>query len=144
MLRSGHAPLPRHPRCGNRDSIARYGPDCSRIRAARGIAGSLQSEQHGSVLAADEFECDWFVRMNNTGGPVDVWEVDGIEAEDLVLSRLDAEGPSTGAAVTARPGESYRVMETTIARAAAEASIVTVAVLLRIPTNVRTTPDLAG
>ncbi|CAM4144353.1 DarT domain-containing protein [Nocardia ninae] len=54
--------------------------------AARGIAGSDQPEQPGCFLALNDFECEWFVRMNNTGGPVDVWEVHGIEDDDLVLS----------------------------------------------------------
>ncbi|MCM6778871.1 hypothetical protein NDR87_35895 [Nocardia sp. CDC159] len=54
--------------------------------AARGIAGSYRPEQQGCFLALNEFECEWFVRMNNTGGPVDVWEVHGIETADLVLS----------------------------------------------------------
>ncbi|MCQ4118420.1 hypothetical protein [Rhodococcus tibetensis] len=43
-------------------------------------------EQEGCFLAADEFERDWFVRMNNTGGAVDVWEVYSIDADDLIES----------------------------------------------------------
>ena len=70
----------------NRDSISRHGLDYSRMGAARGIAGSVRPEQQGCFLAANEFECDWFVRMNNTGGAVDVWEVNGIEADDLLPS----------------------------------------------------------
>ncbi|MEV6561483.1 hypothetical protein AB0M22_37595 [Nocardia sp. NPDC051756] len=70
----------------NRASITRFGLDWSRMGAARGIAGSHQPEQEGCFLALNEFECEWFVRMNNTGGPVDVWEVQGVEVEDLVLS----------------------------------------------------------
>jgi hypothetical protein len=70
----------------NRDSIARYGLDYSRMGAARGIAGSYGPEQQGSFLAAGERECDWFVRMNNTGGAVDVWEVHGIDDDDLIQS----------------------------------------------------------
>ncbi|MFE5702370.1 hypothetical protein [Rhodococcus koreensis] len=54
--------------------------------AARGIAGSYRPEQQGCFLAAGERECDWFVRMNNTGGAVDVWEVHGIDDADLVQS----------------------------------------------------------
>lgn len=53
--------------------------------AAHGIAGSMRPEQEGCFLG-DAFERDWFVRLNNTGGPVDVWEVHGIDAADLVLS----------------------------------------------------------
>ncbi|MGV9946983.1 hypothetical protein [Rhodococcus aetherivorans] len=70
----------------NRTSIARYGLDWNRMGAARGIAGSLRPEQPGCFLCASEWERDWFVRMNNTDGPVDVWEVHGVEAEDLIES----------------------------------------------------------
>ena len=65
----------------NRASIQRYGLDWRRMGSARGIAGSLRAEQEGCFLASDEGERDWFVRMNNTGGAVDVWEVDGNEVE---------------------------------------------------------------
>lgn len=70
----------------NRNSISRFGLDWQRMGAARGIAGSNEPEQQGCFLARDEWECDWFVRMNNTGGPVDVWEVAGIRSSDLVES----------------------------------------------------------
>lgn len=70
----------------NRASILRYGLDCSRMGAARGIAGSYGPEQQGCFLAAGEWERDWFVRMNNTGGAVDVWEVHGINDDDLIES----------------------------------------------------------
>ncbi|QBJ95485.1 hypothetical protein ERC79_05560 [Rhodococcus sp. ABRD24] len=70
----------------NRTSIQRFGLDWRRMGAAPGIAGSRLPEQEGCFLAADEFERDWFVRMNSTGGPVDVWEVHGVDAADLVLS----------------------------------------------------------
>ena len=52
--------------------------------AARGIAGSHAPEVAGCFLVDDEYDVDWFVRLNNTGGPVDVWAVDGIEPADLV------------------------------------------------------------
>jgi hypothetical protein len=55
--------------------------------AARGIAGSTQPEQEGCFLAPDEWTTDYFVRMNNTGGPVDVWAVDGINDAELVTSQ---------------------------------------------------------
>ena len=32
------------------------------------------------------FEDEWFLKMNNTGGPVDVWEVSGVTPEELVES----------------------------------------------------------
>lgn len=70
----------------NRESIARHGLDWSRMGAARGIAGSRQPEVEGCFLAADEFERDWFVRINNTGGAVDVWAVEGVDGFDLALS----------------------------------------------------------
>ncbi|MBY6540328.1 hypothetical protein HQ325_16765 [Rhodococcus sp. BP-349] len=54
--------------------------------AARGIAGSSRPEQQGCFLAASAHERDWFVQMNNTGGNVDVWEVQGIKYTDLVES----------------------------------------------------------
>ncbi|AKE88313.1 MULTISPECIES: hypothetical protein [Rhodococcus] len=70
----------------NRASISRYGLDWNRMDAAPGIAGSRRPEQQGCFLCAGEWERDWFVQMNNTGGAVDVWEVHGIDAEDLVES----------------------------------------------------------
>jgi hypothetical protein len=35
-------------------------------------------------LCRDEFEAHFFVDMNNTGGPVDVWEVTGIAEHELI------------------------------------------------------------
>jgi len=67
----------------NRASIEAHGLDVERMGAARGIAGSRSPEQDGCFLAHDESTADFFVRINNTGGPVDVWEVD-VEAEALV------------------------------------------------------------
>lgn len=52
---------------------------------ARGIAGSTRPEVEGSFLCSP-MEVDWFVRMNNTGGPVDVWAVDGVNLEHMVES----------------------------------------------------------
>jgi hypothetical protein len=37
-------------------------------------------------LCRDEWEVDWFVRMNNTGGPVDVWAVDRVDEAELMES----------------------------------------------------------
>ncbi|MGD0558874.1 MAG: hypothetical protein ABSA93_28350 [Streptosporangiaceae bacterium] len=68
----------------NRDSILRHGLDWSRMGAAPGIAGSRAPEAEGVFLASDEFEADWFVGMNNAGTPVDVWEVSGIDEDQLV------------------------------------------------------------
>lgn len=47
--------------------------------AAPGIAGSPRPETEGCFLARDPAEADWFVHLNNTGGPVDVWEVVGVD-----------------------------------------------------------------
>lgn len=70
----------------NRDSIQVHGLDWRLMGAARGIAGSRGPEQPGAFLCESEDEVEWFVRMNNTGGPVDVWAVDGIDEDDLVES----------------------------------------------------------
>ena len=71
----------------NRDLIRRYGLDVSRMGVAPGIAGSLVPEQDGVFLAPDPETTDYFVEMNNTGGPVDVWEVRGIDPAELVTSQ---------------------------------------------------------
>jgi hypothetical protein len=34
-------------------------------------------------VSSEEWDVDYFVRMNNTGGPVDVWQVDGVDTEQL-------------------------------------------------------------
>lgn len=54
---------------------------------AFGIAGSDNPEQRGVFLCSDEFEVDWFVQMNATGGPVDVWAVDGLTDDSLTESQ---------------------------------------------------------
>ena len=71
----------------NRESMARHGLDWRRMGAAPGIAGSPTPEVDGCFLAGDVDTADYFVRMNNTGGPVDVWEVSGFDAADLVDSQ---------------------------------------------------------
>ncbi len=70
----------------NRGSIEVHGLDWRRMGAAPGIAGSSRPEQEGCFLTLSEFDCDFFVRMNNTGGPVDVWGVDGVDEAELVES----------------------------------------------------------
>ena len=67
----------------NRASIAEHGLDWERMGKTCGIAGSLTPEAAGIFLCRDEFEADWFVRMNNTGGPVDVWMVEGVDPTSL-------------------------------------------------------------
>jgi hypothetical protein len=69
----------------NRASIRAHGLDWARMGAARGIAGSTRPEVEGCFLA-DEHELPFFVRMNNTGGAVDVWAVQGIAEDRLVTS----------------------------------------------------------
>lgn len=70
----------------NRDSILAHGLDWTRVGAAPGIAGSLTPEEEGVFLCRDEFEADFFVRINNTGGPVDVWAVAGIKEDELITA----------------------------------------------------------
>jgi hypothetical protein len=56
------------------------------MRDVPGIAGSVSPEQEGCFLCRDEREVDWFVRLNNTGGPLDVWAIEDVEEEHLVES----------------------------------------------------------
>jgi len=70
----------------NRESILAHGLDWTRMGAARGIAGSLAPEEEGVFLCRDEFEAGWFAQMNNTGGPVDVWEVTGVDEDQLITT----------------------------------------------------------
>lgn len=53
--------------------------------AAPGIAGSTRPEAEGCFLMAEE-EIDWFLSINNTGGPVDVWRVDGVDESSMIES----------------------------------------------------------
>ena len=68
----------------NRASIAKHGLDWTRMGAAPGIAGSTRPEAHGVFLCRGEDEAQFFVRINNTGGPVDLWSVDGVDEELLI------------------------------------------------------------
>ncbi|HEY6276534.1 MAG TPA: hypothetical protein VIX86_09405 [Streptosporangiaceae bacterium] len=70
----------------NRESILAHGLDWTRMGAAPGIAGSVVPEEHGVFLCRDEFEAGWFVQMNSTGGPVDVWAVAGIDEQQLITA----------------------------------------------------------
>jgi hypothetical protein len=67
----------------NRDSIRAHGLDWTRMGAARGIAGSTVPEADG-VFLCEEFMVGFFVRMNNTRGPVDVWAVSGVDEEQML------------------------------------------------------------
>ncbi len=80
------------------------------MKAARGIAGSAAPEADGAFLCADEFEARFFVGMNNTGGPVDVWAVTSIDERQLVESGngfcyFPAKIPPSQVALIERPGE---------------------------------------
>lgn len=70
----------------NRASITENGLDWTRMGPAPGIAGSSAPEVEGCFLCVDFGEDEWFVRLNNTGGPVDVWEVAGVSREELLIS----------------------------------------------------------
>ncbi|GAA1482872.1 hypothetical protein GCM10009624_33120 [Gordonia sinesedis] len=70
----------------NRASIQTYGLDWRRMGSAPGIAGSDRPEVDGCFLALGEYERRWFVDMNNTGGPVDVWRVEGVDVAALRTS----------------------------------------------------------
>jgi hypothetical protein len=70
----------------NRESIREFGLDWTRMAAAPGIAGSRGPEVEGCFLCVERPEVDWFIRLNNTGGPVDVWAVDGLELRQLRTS----------------------------------------------------------
>lgn len=52
--------------------------------AAPGIAGGTRPEAEGIFLSTQKWDVDYFVRMNNTGGPVDVWQVDDVELAEMV------------------------------------------------------------
>ncbi|MER6558233.1 hypothetical protein ABT300_10825 [Streptomyces sp. NPDC001027] len=68
----------------NRQSIAQHGLDWTRMGAARGIAGSRCPEVEGIFVCLGEETAEFFLQINNTGGPVDIWSVDGID-EGLLL-----------------------------------------------------------
>ena len=52
------------------------------IRGSRSPSACFLCEREGAA--------DWFVLINNTGGAVDVWAVDGVTAGELI------EDPTTG------------------------------------------------
>jgi len=70
----------------NRESIQAHGLDWTRMSGAWGIAGSRQPEVDGIFLSPDHFTAQFFVRMNNTGGTVDIWAVDDVDPNDLIES----------------------------------------------------------
>lgn len=68
----------------NRTSILAHGLDWTLMGDAPGIAGSQRPEVEGIFLCRGEWEVETFVRINNTGGPVDVWAVDAVDVTELV------------------------------------------------------------
>ncbi|KKZ73499.1 hypothetical protein [Streptomyces showdoensis] len=68
----------------NRQSIAQHGLDWTRMGAARGIAGSRRPEVEGIFVCRGEEEVGFFLQINNTGGPVDIWSVDGVDEGSLL------------------------------------------------------------
>jgi hypothetical protein len=80
------APLYHVTSAMNRESILAHGLDWTRMDAAPGVAGSPVPEEDGVFLCRDESEAGFFVGMNNTGGPVDVWAVTGIDEQRLVTT----------------------------------------------------------
>ena len=70
----------------NRDSIMEYGLDWSRMSASSGIAGSRHPEEEGCFMCLTRDDCDFFIYINNTGGRVDVWAVDGIDELELTVT----------------------------------------------------------
>jgi hypothetical protein len=68
----------------NRDSIDAHGLDWRHMGAAPGIAGSRRPEVEGVFVCTDRATADWFLELNNTGGPVDVWELTNVGDDELV------------------------------------------------------------
>lgn len=68
----------------NRRSIDEHGLDWTWMGQAPGIAGSREPEVDGIFVCRDQGEVQFFLAMNNTGGPVDVWAIDGLSEEDLI------------------------------------------------------------
>ena len=51
------------------------------MNSAPSMAGSTRPEEDSIFVCTGEYDADFFVRINNTGGPVDVWAIDGIDEE---------------------------------------------------------------
>jgi hypothetical protein len=68
----------------NRESILEHGLDWRLMSDAPGIAGNNAPEVAGVFLCVSRLEADFFIRMNNTGGPVDLWQVKGVNIEQLL------------------------------------------------------------
>jgi hypothetical protein len=70
----------------NRESIAKHGLDWTRMRLARGVAGSPVPEQEGIFLCSSEFDAEFFLGFDNGDGPLDLWAVEGVEQTELIES----------------------------------------------------------
>lgn len=70
----------------NRDSINRYGLDWRKMGTVPGIAGSLEPEVEGIFLALGAYECRHFASLSNSGDPIDIWQVYGINLDALRTS----------------------------------------------------------
>jgi hypothetical protein len=68
----------------NRGSIEVHGLDWLLMTTSPGIAGSREPEVDGIFVCPDTFTVDFFVGLNNTGGPVDVWAIDDVDQSHLV------------------------------------------------------------
>ena len=73
--------MSRHCRLGKSFVCSAW--DWRRLKAA---SGSAEPKQQGCFVCQDEAEVDWFVGMNNTGGPFDGWDVSGVDRMSLVES----------------------------------------------------------
>ena len=69
---------------GNRESILANGLDWRHMSGTSGIAASRTPEVEGVFLSPDHFTAEFFVRINSTGGPVDIWAVDDVDPVDLI------------------------------------------------------------
>ena len=53
------------------------------VGAASGLAGNIEAEADGVFLCETEL-VEFFIRINSTGGPVDLWEVRDVDPQALV------------------------------------------------------------
>lgn len=58
---------------------------CPARRASRPAA----SRSRRNVPIPDHFSAQFFVRIHNTGGPVDIWAVDDVTPNDLIETELE-------------------------------------------------------
>jgi len=65
---------------GGSSTLEQWVEDALAVMDGAGVARYRPSEEpsNKAPFCHDDFEVDLFVRMNNTGGPADVWAVDGM------------------------------------------------------------------